>query len=75
MANGDGSRDDDDLPDARAEPEPDWVDGIRRAREERAKRLRSLLGRPPIGDGVHGAQDPVRDETAGASDPPPATPA
>ncbi len=26
------------------EPEPDWAEGIRRGRRERAERLRSLLG-------------------------------
>lgn len=75
MADGDGSRGHEDLPDVRGEPEPDWVQGIRRGREERAKRLRSLLGGPPIGDAVDDAQDPVRDATAGAPDPPPGTPA
>jgi hypothetical protein len=74
MADGDGSRGPEDLPDVRGEPEPDWVEGIRRGREERAERLRSLLGRPPIGDEVDAAQDPARDATAGAPDPPPGTP-
>jgi hypothetical protein len=74
MADGDGSRGHEDLPDVRGEPEPDWVEGIRRGREERAERLRSLLGGPPIGDAVDGDQDPVRDQTADAQDPPPGTP-
>ena len=73
MADGDGSRGHEDLPDVRGEPEPDWVQAIRRGREERAKRLRSLLGGPPIGDAVEGAQEPVGDATAG--EPPPGAPA
>jgi hypothetical protein len=73
MADGDGSRDHEALPDVRGEPEPDWVQAIRRGREERAKRLRSLLGGPPIGDAVEGAQEPVGDATAG--EPPPGAPA
>ena len=73
MADGDGSRDHEALPDVRGEPEPDWVKAIRRGREERAKRLRSLLGGPPIGDAVEGAQEPVGDATAG--EPPPGAPA
>ena len=74
MANGNGSRGHEDLPDVREEPEPDWVEGIRRGREERAERLRSILGRPPIGDEADAAQDPVRDATEDAPDPPPGTP-
>ena len=35
-----------DLPDVRAEPEPTWVEGIRRGRKERAERLKRLLGAP-----------------------------
>ena len=73
MADGDGSRDHEALPDVRGEPEPDWVQAIRRGREERAKRLRSLLGGPPIGDAVEGAPEPVGDATAG--EPPPGAPA
>ena len=48
MADGDGFRDHEDLPDVRGEPEPDWVEGIRRGREERAKRLR-IAPRPTSG--------------------------
>ena len=73
MEDGEGSRDHEALPDLRGEPEPDWVQAIRRGREERAKRLRSLLGGPPIGDAVEGAQEPVGDATAG--EPPRGAPA
>jgi len=73
MADTEGPPGEGDLPDVRGEPEPDWVEGIRRGREERAKRLRSLLGGPPIGDAVEGAQEPVGDATAG--EPPPGAPA
>ncbi len=45
----------DGLPDVRGEPEPDWVQGIRRGREERARRLKSLLG--PLDH--PGANEPV----------------
>jgi hypothetical protein len=31
------------VPDPRSEPEPDWVEGIRRGRRERAERLKKLL--------------------------------
>jgi hypothetical protein len=72
MAEGDGSRGQEDLPDVRGEPEPDWVQGIRWGRDGRAKRLRSLLGGPPIGDAVDDAQDPVQDATVG--EPPPGEP-
>ncbi len=33
-----------DLPDVRGEPEPTWVEDIRRGRRERAERLKRLLG-------------------------------
>ena len=72
MVDGDGSRDHEALPDVRGEPEPDWVQGIRRGREERAKRLRSLLDGSPIADAVDDAQDPVGDATSG--EPPPGAP-
>ncbi|MGA9161210.1 MAG: hypothetical protein WB297_10170 [Actinomycetota bacterium] len=57
MANPDGPDDPlapeggDGLPDVRGEPEPGWVEEIRRGREERARRLRALLGPPedPMG--------------------------
>jgi len=67
MADGEGSRDHEDLPDVRGEPEPDWVEGIRRRREERAERLKSLLAPPPT-------DDAVRDEPVGAPDRTPGTP-
>ena len=47
MADTEGPPDEGDLPDVRGEPEPEWVEGIRRGREERAERLRSLLGQAP----------------------------
>ena len=47
MADTEGPTGEGDLPDVRGEPEPDWVEGIRRGREERAERLRSLLGQSP----------------------------
>jgi hypothetical protein len=72
MVDGDGSPGHEDLPGVRGEPEPDWVQGIRRGREERAKRLRSLLDGSPIGDAVDDAQDPVGDATSG--EPPPGAP-
>jgi hypothetical protein len=31
------------VPDPRTEPEPEWVEGIRRRRAERAERLKRLL--------------------------------
>ncbi|HET9249715.1 MAG TPA: hypothetical protein VFP13_07230 [Actinomycetota bacterium] len=62
MANHEGSRDgDDDLPDVRGEPEPDWVEDIRRRRRARAERLKAILGRP--------AEDPA---TAAPGEAPPA---
>jgi hypothetical protein len=47
MADTEGPPGEGDLPDVRGEPEPDWVEDIRRGREERAERLRSLLGQAP----------------------------
>ena len=58
MADTDGSRDGGDLPDLRSEPEPDWVEDIRRGREERAKRLKSLLGQAPPADPADGEEPP-----------------
>lgn len=56
----------DGLSDVRGEPEPDWVEGIRRRREERARRLRSLLGPPehrvaPGSAASPGAADPAEE--------------
>ena len=79
MADGDGSRVHEDLPDVRGEPEPDWVEGIRRGREERVQHLKSLLGPAPPGDAAQGEPTPVGDQPAsdvepeppaGASEPP-----
>ena len=63
MANPDGSDDPlapeggDGLPDVRGEPEPEWVEEIRRGREERARRLKAQLG--PPGDPVGPDPDPA----------------
>ena len=78
MADTEGSRGEGDLPDVRAEPEPDWVEGIRRGREERAERLRSLLGQvpPEAAEGdtprveVQPASDGESEPPAGAPEPP-----
>jgi glutaconate CoA-transferase subunit B len=46
--------DDESLPDVRGEPEPAWVEEIRRGRRRRAERLKAELGGlqpPPDGDG------------------------
>ena len=62
MANPDGPDDPlaleggDGLPDVRGEPEPGWVEEIRRGREERARRLKALLGSP--GDRMGPDPDP-----------------
>ena len=65
MANTEGSRDEGDLRDMRGEPEPEWVEGIRRGREERAERLKSLLGKAPPGDAAQGEPPSVEDQLAG----------
>ena len=78
MADTEGPPGEGDLPDVRGEPEPDWVEGIRRGREERAERLRSLLGQAPSeaaeGDAPPGEDQPASDgepePPAGASEPP-----
>jgi hypothetical protein len=70
MADTEGSRGEGDLPDVRGEPEPDWVEGIRRGREERAERLRSLLGQAPPGDAAEG-EPPLEDQLANAKEPEP----
>jgi hypothetical protein len=66
-----GSHGEGDLPDLRGEPEPDWVEGIRRGREERAERLRSLLGQAPPADAPEGEPPPVEDKPASADEPVP----
>jgi hypothetical protein len=78
MADSEGLPGEGDLPDVRGEPEPDWVEGIRRGREERAERLRSLLGQAPReaveGDAprveVQPASDGESEPPAGAPEPP-----
>lgn len=44
--------DDDGLPDVRVEPEPGWVEEIRRGRRQRAERLKAELAglQPPPDD-------------------------
>ncbi|HEU5224768.1 MAG TPA: hypothetical protein VFV29_03105 [Actinomycetota bacterium] len=75
MADTEGSHGERDLPDVRGEPEPDWVEGIRRGREERAERLRSLLGQAPR-EAAEGDAPPVDDQPASdtAPEPPAAVP-
>jgi hypothetical protein len=62
MSDTEGPGGEGDLPDVRWEPEPDWVEGIRRGREERAERLRSLLGQGPPWDAAEG--EPLEDRPA-----------
>jgi hypothetical protein len=71
MVDTEGSGGEGDLPDLREEPEPDWVEGIRRGREERAERLKSLLGEAPPGDAAEGEPPPLEDRLAGAGEPGP----
>ena len=71
MADTQGSPGEGDLPDLRGEPEPDWVEGIRRGREERAERLRSLLGQAPPADAPEREPSPVEDQPASAGEPVP----
>jgi hypothetical protein len=71
MADTEGSRGEGDLPDVREEPEPGWVEGIRRGREERAERLKSLLGQAPPGDAAEGEPPSGEDQLAGAGGPEP----
>ncbi len=75
MADTDGSHGDEDLPDVRGEPEPDWVERIRRGSEERAERLRSLLGSgPPTREAVEGEPNPGVGQAAASADRPADTP-
>jgi hypothetical protein len=71
MADTEGSRGEGDLPDVRGEPEPDWVEDIRRGREERVQHLKSLLGPAPPGDAAQGEPTPVGDQPASATEPEP----
>jgi hypothetical protein len=72
MADTEGSRGEGDLPDVRGEPEHDWVEGIRRGREQRAERLRSLLGQGPPGEAAEG-EAPLEDRPESAGEPEPPT--
>jgi hypothetical protein len=69
MADTEGPPREGDLPDVRGEPEPDWVEGIRRGREERAERLRSLLGQAPRE--AEGDALPVENQLASDTEPEP----
>jgi hypothetical protein len=70
MADTEGPPGEGDLPDMRAEPVPDWVEAIRRGREERAERLRSLLGQAPP-ETAEGDTPPVEDQPASDGEPEP----
>ena len=70
MTDTEGSRGEGDLPDLRGEPEPDWVEGIRRGREDRAERLRSLLRQAPP-EAAEGDAPRVEDQPAGDGEPEP----
>ena len=70
MADTEGPPGKGDLPDVRGEPEPDWVEGIRRGREERAERLRSLLGQAPR-EAAEGDTAPVENQPASDTEPEP----
>jgi hypothetical protein len=70
MADTEGPPGGGDLPDVRGEPEPDWVEGIRRRREERAERLRSFLGQAPP-EAAEGDTPPVEDQPASDGEPEP----
>ena len=68
MADTEGPPGEGDLPDVRGEPEPDWVEGIRRGRKERAERLRSLLGQAPR-EAAERDTAPVEDQPASDTGP------
>jgi hypothetical protein len=70
MADTEGPPGEGDLPDVRGEPEPDWVEGIRRGREERAELLRSLLGQAPP-EAAERNTPPVEDQPASHGEPEP----
>lgn len=71
MADTDVTPGHDDLPGVRGEPEPDWVEGIRRGRAERARRLKALLGPPSQAEVPGPDADPVQDAPlAGSPEPP-----
>ena len=70
MAGTEGPPGEGDLPDVRGEPEPDWVEGIRRGREERAERLRSLLGQA-LREAAEGDIRPVENQPASDTEPEP----
>jgi hypothetical protein len=70
MAGTEGPPGEGDLPDVRGEPEPDWVESIRRGREERADRLRSLLGQAPR-EAAEGDAPPVENQPASDTEPEP----
>ena len=70
MADTEGPPGEEDLPDVRGEPEPDWVESIRRGREERAERLRSLLGQAPR-EAAERDTPPVADQPASDTEPEP----
>jgi hypothetical protein len=52
---------DDGLPDVFGEPEPGWVEEIRRGRRQRAERLKAELAglRPPPDDDGDGEEPPA----------------
>ena len=70
MAGTEGPPGEGDLPDVRGEPELGWVEGIRRGREERAERLRSLLGQAPR-EAAEGDTPPVENQPASDTEPEP----
>lgn len=69
MVDSQGSHGEGDLPDLCGEPEPDWVEDIRRGREERAQRLKSLLGQAPPTDAPEGERSPIEGQDTSAGEP------